>query len=120
MLKLHCLLLLIFSFTLSAVQAADVILTNGKIYTVNETQPWAQALVVLDGVIELVGTNEQANEYLNAETQHIDLQGQLVLPGFNDVHMHPLEAYAEPQSICILEGGDGVSQHLKRLKNCLP
>ena len=111
--------MVLISTIVTQLHAIDQILTNGKIYTVNEAQPWAQALVIFDGVIEFVGSSEQANKYLNAETQLIDLQGKLVLPGFNDVHMHPLEAYEGSQSVCILEAGEGISKHLSRLESCL-
>ena len=116
--------LLIKVFILSSVfylnaQAQDLILINGNIYTVNEEQPWAEAVVITDGVIEYVGSNEQAKEYLHMETELVDMQGKLVLPGFHDVHMHPLEAYASPQSICELKGGQSIKRHLKRIENCL-
>ena len=119
MFKIRFFSLLLFYATATQLIADDQILTNGKIYTVNDAQPWAQAMVVFDGVIEYVGSNEEANKYLNAETKLIDLKGKLVLPGFNDVHMHPLTAYAGTQDICILEGGEGISRHLAKLENCL-
>ncbi len=110
--------LILFSAILSQLHAADIILTNGKIYTVNAAQPWAEAMVVLDGVIEYVGTSEQARNYLNAETELVDLEGKLVLPGFHDVHMHPLVSYASFQRVCDIRGGHTLKLHLKRLKDC--
>ena len=111
--------LILFTSLTGGSHAADLILTNGKIYTLNDEQPWAESIVVNDGVIEWVGSNEQAQEYLHMETRLIDLQGKLVLPGFVDVHMHPLEAFESPQPICILEEGGGINRHLKQLKGCI-
>jgi predicted amidohydrolase YtcJ len=48
--------------------------------------------LVKDGVITYVGTNEQAKAQASANVQVIDLQGQMMMPGIHDVHMHPLEA----------------------------
>ncbi len=110
-------LILSCSLLLNA-QAEDFILINGNIYTVNDQQPWAQAMVISEGVIEYVGENEKAKEYLNMETELVDLEGKLVLPGFHDVHMHPLEAYASPQSICELKGGQSIRRHLQRIEGC--
>ena len=107
------------SFFLNA-HAEDLILINGNIYTVNDKQPWAEAMVISEGVIEYVGDTERAKEYLNMEIELVDLEGKLVLPGFHDVHMHPLEVYAQPQSVCLLKGGAGISAHLSRLESCMP
>lgn len=64
---------------------------NGKIYTVNDKQPWAEALIINKNKIVFVGTNTEAENQLEKGAEKIDLQGKLVLPGFHDVHMHPME-----------------------------
>lgn len=77
-----------------AVQAApaDYVLRNAKVYTVNERQPWAQALAVRGKDIVYVGKDEDAalKEHIGAETRVVDLQGKMVVPGFIDSHTHPL------------------------------
>ena len=100
-------------------QASDRILTNAKIYTVNPDQPWAQAVVINDGVIKFVGSDKQARDYMQLETELVDLEGKLVLPGFIDVHMHPSEVYSSPQDVCILDVKQDIKSHLRRLENCL-
>lgn len=65
---------------------------NAKVYTVDEAQPWAEAILVENGVIQFVGSRSAAEAAANANTRTVDLDGQLVLPGIHDVHMHPLEA----------------------------
>ncbi|MGB5850373.1 MAG: amidohydrolase [Ignavibacteriaceae bacterium] len=61
---------------------------NGKIYTVDQQQPIAEAVVVADNKIVFVGSNEEAEKFIDASTKVIDLNGRLMLPGFNDSHLH--------------------------------
>jgi len=61
---------------------------NGKIYTVNQQQPIAEAVVVEDNIITFVGSNKEAEKFIDASTEVIDLDGKLMLPGFNDSHLH--------------------------------
>lgn len=61
---------------------------NGKIYTVNESQPYAEAVIVEGNKIIFVGSTRQARKQIDASTEIIDLEGKLMLPGFNDSHLH--------------------------------
>ena len=61
---------------------------NGQIYTVDEQRRWAQAIVVADGTIIYVGDNAGADEYIGSATEVTDLNGQMMLPGFFDCHVH--------------------------------
>lgn len=61
---------------------------NGKIYTVNENQPYAEAVVVEGNKIKFVGTTKDARKFIDASTKVIDIEGKLMLPGFNDSHLH--------------------------------
>jgi len=67
---------------------ADTIVINGRIYTVNSRQPWAEALAIKDGKLVAVGDQKQINSYRGPSTKTIDAQGNLVLPGFTDCHIH--------------------------------
>ncbi len=67
---------------------ADMVLFNGKIFTVNAAQPWAQAAAIRDGKFVAVGKDEEIKKLIGKETEVIDLQGKLALPGFNDAHLH--------------------------------
>ncbi len=67
---------------------ADLILTNGAIYTMDMAQSWAEAIVITAGKIVYVGDNSGAKKFKNKETQVMDLEGQMVLPGFHDSHIH--------------------------------
>jgi predicted amidohydrolase YtcJ len=61
---------------------------NGKIYTVNEKQPYAEAVVTEANKIIYVGSESGAQKFINSDTEIIDLKGKLMLPGFNDSHLH--------------------------------
>lgn len=70
---------------------ADTILINGEFYTVNEQQPWAEAIAIKDGKILFVGDEAGVERFQGAQTSVVDLNGKFVLPGFQDAHIHPLE-----------------------------
>ena len=65
-----------------------MILYNGKVWTVEASQPVAQALAVRGAKIIKVGITSDVLALQSATTELIDLQGKLVLPGFNDAHTH--------------------------------
>ncbi|HEY5552517.1 MAG TPA: amidohydrolase family protein, partial [Opitutaceae bacterium] len=81
-------LLLAFSPVSLAATTADLILFNGKVWTVDERQPIAQAVAVAGSRILQVGTDDDVMALRGPVTRLIDLKGQLVLPGFNDAHTH--------------------------------
>lgn len=68
--------------------AADTIVRNAKIYTVDDSRPWAEALAVGDGRITFVGDESDIEKYIEDDTRIIDAEGQLLLPGFVDSHNH--------------------------------
>jgi predicted amidohydrolase YtcJ len=71
------------------VEFADIVFTNGNIYTVNEEKPRAEAIAVKYGRIVFVGSNEAAKKYEGKKvTRVIDLKGATVVPGLADAHYH--------------------------------
>ena len=83
------------------VQPADLILTNGYVYTVDGDRSVAEAVAVRDGTIVQVGSSAQAKELQGANTQVIDLEGRMLMPGLHDSHLH-LFGIVKPD-ICTLE-----------------
>ncbi len=69
-------------------EAADLILHNGSIRTVDETRPQAEAIAVRGDKIIKAGGNAEVLALKGARTQLIDLKGAFVTPGFNDNHIH--------------------------------
>jgi predicted amidohydrolase YtcJ len=70
-------------------KAADLVFINGRVYTVNPEQAWAEAVAVRGGKILGVGSGEQMSAYRGENTQVIDLAGKLLMPGLVDAHVHP-------------------------------
>jgi predicted amidohydrolase YtcJ len=68
--------------------AADLIVTNAKIWTVDKTRPHAEALAVLGERIVAVGSAAEVDTWHGPMTKVLDAQGKLLLPGFNDAHVH--------------------------------
>src|SRR2546428_13903093 len=68
--------------------AADLIITNAKVWTVDKSNPTAQAVAVLGDRIVAVGSNSDVDNWRGPKTRVIDAEGKLLLPGFNDSHVH--------------------------------
>ncbi len=68
--------------------AADLIIRNAKIWTVDKTHPTAQAVAVLGDRIVALGSNSDVEAWHGPHTRTIDAAGRLLLPGFNDSHVH--------------------------------
>ena len=82
-------MLLLASLRVAGAQpAASLVLLNGKIWTVNDRQPRAEAVACLGSRIVAVGSNGEIRKWIGAGTEAIDMGGKLVLPGFNDAHVH--------------------------------
>lgn len=73
---------------LEAAVTAELALRNGKVWTVNKRQPVAEAVAVKDGRVLAVGSNAEIDALCGRETQVVDLEGRLLLPGFHDSHVH--------------------------------
>ena len=69
-------------------EPADLVLHNGKIVTVDDANPEAQALAVRGNEIVAVGTNDEVDAYRSEMTTVIDLDGRLAIPGFIEGHGH--------------------------------
>ena len=74
--------------------APDLVLSNGKIITVDERFTIAQAVAIHDDRIMAVGTNQEIARLAGPNTRRIDLRGRAVIPGLIDNHMHLLRAAA--------------------------
>ena len=93
------LLFLALSFFVNARQniMADLVIYNANVRTMDAKQPTAQSIAVLGNKIIAVGTDADIKPLIGKNTKVIDAKGKLVLPGFNDSHVH------------FLDGGTGLS-----------
>ncbi len=67
---------------------ADLVLTNGRIWTGNKARPWVEAVAARGERIIATGSSDEIKKLAGTETRVIDLQGRLALPGFIDDHTH--------------------------------
>ena len=72
----------------TGVQEADLVFLSGRVYTLNEAAPWAEAVAIRDGRIAAVGSDAEVTGAWAGPT--IDLAGRMLLPGFHDAHVHPM------------------------------
>lgn len=80
---------------------ADKAFVNARAYTLDASQPWAEAVLVGGDRIVYVGDVPGAKDLIGETTEVVDLGGKLMLPGFIDTHTHPLlgGAYAKALSL---------------------
>lgn len=69
-------------------QPADLVLRNGKIVTMNQAAPTAQAIAIRAGKITALGADQAAQAWIGPNTRVIDLHGMLAIPGFIEGHGH--------------------------------
>jgi predicted amidohydrolase YtcJ len=93
-----------------AAVGADTVFRNGRIYTVDPAQPWAEAVAVTGGRIVYVGPDAGVADLIGRNSSVVDLDGRMLLPGFQDSHIHPISGGIELAS-CNLNGADGIESY---------
>ena len=101
------------------VEAADVVYTNGKIYTVNEAQSWGEAVAVKDGKILAVGLEAEVLKTVGESTKKRDLGGKTMLPGFVDSHGHTYMVGLQATTANLLPPPDGTGKDIAALQALL-
>ncbi|HPF45549.1 MAG TPA: amidohydrolase [Emcibacteraceae bacterium] len=99
----------------AACTPADIVLTNGTIYTVNENNPTAEALAIKDHKFIYVGDNEGAGRFACGDANVIDLAGQAVYPGLIESHGHLAGVGFRAVSLN-LQGIDSLAEMLAAVK----
>src|SRR5688572_16599302 len=69
----------------------DLVIINAKVHTVDAAQPSAEAVAVCAENISAVGTTAAVRAIAGPQTRVIDAAGRLVVPGFNDAHVHLID-----------------------------
>ncbi len=78
---------------------ADLIVVNAKVHTMDSAKPTAEAFAVMGNKIVAVGTNNEIKKLVGANTKTIDANGKVIIPGFNDAHVHFLEGGYQLSSV---------------------
>jgi predicted amidohydrolase YtcJ len=79
---------MLISLSVLAGEHADTVYTNGKIYTMNEAQPWAEAVAMKDGKFIAVGDTADITTMQGPDTMAVDLDGAFAMAGLIDPHTH--------------------------------
>ena len=95
---------------------ADLVLINGRIWTVSKAHPEAEALAVWRDRILAVGSNAQIRALIGAGTRVLDLQGKRVVPGFYDSHVHLLGSGQRLSEVALKDAADE-AEFGRRLRN---
>ncbi len=101
--------------------AADIVYTNGKVYTVDGKRPFAEAVAVKDGKVMEVGSAKDVAAFVGPSTRVVDLGGAFAMPGFVDDHVHPAQPYLQeeagallfPESLSKQQVAEAVAAYLK-------
>ncbi|MDA9982464.1 amidohydrolase [Gammaproteobacteria bacterium] len=114
-------LLVPFLSVVHAADFADTVYTNGKIYTVNEAQPWAEAVAIKDGKFIAVGSADDMAALTGDDTEMVDLAGGYAMPGIGDNHIHAGLTMPK-RAFCALPGtfyDPTEEQTIDALKECI-
>lgn len=102
----------------SAAISEPLVLTNAAIYTVDETRSWAEALAIdADGIIAAVGSEAEVLAAAGEGAEIVDLGGRMVLPGFQDIHLHAVEAGVNAV-LCPFEPFDTLAGYKAAVRDC--
>src|SRR5205085_8973755 len=85
---------------------ADLVLFNGKVWTVNAAQPQAEAVAVWRDRILAVGANDDIKPLAGPKTRVLDLKGRRVVPGFYDSHIHLLGSGRRLSEVALKDAKD--------------
>ncbi|GAA1083490.1 amidohydrolase [Kitasatospora arboriphila] len=95
-------------------RTADLVLTGGPVHTVDPARPFATSVAVRGERIVAVG-HDEVHDLIGPRTEVVDLHGRLLVPGFQDAHVHPVGAGIELGQ-CDLGGATGVTDLLERIR----
>jgi predicted amidohydrolase YtcJ len=94
---------------------ADLLITNGVVRTMDTNQPVAEAVAVIGNRIAAVGSNASLAGAAGPKTTIIDARGRLVLPGFNDAHVHFLSGGFQLSQVD-LRSADSPAEFTRRIR----
>jgi len=99
-------------------ESADSVLLNGRIYTLDDSQPWASAVAIRDGRFVAVGDRSSVSSLVGPQTRVIDLGGRMAMPGIHDLHIHPLNGALTALYACNFPPDSSIEHILSRVKSC--
>ena len=94
---------------------ADLLFTNGAVYTVDAARSWADSVAVRAGRIVYVGPPAGAKAFQGPGTRVVDLKGRMLLPAFHDAHVHPVSGGME-LALCNLNNAKDQGEVFDRIR----
>lgn len=102
----------------SDAEIADLVLLGGYVYTVDPGQNVTQAVAVKDGLILATGSDEEVSAYVGPETEIMELDGRMMLPGLHDVHLH-IFGIVEPDVCSLRSQAMSLEAMVPYLQECI-
>ncbi len=96
-------------------RTADTVFINGRVITLDDHKPEAEAVAVIDGKIAAVGAEEEMNKWVGPKTRQVNWDQQVVVPGFNDSHLH-LYVYGQALTWVMLGGVQSIEEIKQKVK----
>ncbi|QKW07199.1 amidohydrolase [Streptomyces sp. NA04227] len=94
------------------------VVVNAEVYTLDRDQPWAEAFAYdADGKITAVGSESDVRAKAGSGAKEIDARGNMVLPGFQDTHLHVPEAGIN-RDLCPMESGSTLAEYEDMAADC--
>ena len=97
---------------------ADMVFTGGAVYRVTEMDPWATAVAITGKRITYVGDDAGATSFIGTNTRVVELGGKMMLPGFQDAHVHPVDSGMTFNQCAVFELPD-LDDLLAAIRNCV-
>lgn len=98
--------------------APDLILTNARIYTVDDGRPWVEAVAIKDGRILAMGSSAEIAGRKGDATRVVDMGGRFVMPAFGDAHAHPIFG-GMSHARCSLHDGKTLDDYKRIIADCV-
>ena len=116
------LLLAFFVRCQSSSPTADLVIKNAIVYTVDEDNPTAQAIAVVEDTIAYVGTDADIEAWIGEETEVLDLRGKTVTPGIIEGHAHFMGVGANKMNLDLLatDSYEAIINQVKRAAESTP
>ena len=96
----------------------EKLFTNGVVYTANQTQQVVTSIGITNDRLVYVGNAKDADSLIATETEIIDLNGKMIIPGLHDVHIH-LAGIVESDNCDLAGQAFSLTDMVPRLKQCL-
>jgi predicted amidohydrolase YtcJ len=97
--------------------SADLVFRGGTVYTLDSDRSFATAAAIRGGTIVAVGADSEVERWVGPNTELVELAGRMLLPGFHDLHVHPV--YGGVQALgCSLEGETSIDATLAAVRRC--